>query len=228
MSVFQNRISLCGSIFTKTRFNLDDIFQQFVTGLRQTSIIEFIAVITGIVSVWFSRKENILVYPTGLINTIIYIYLSIKGHLLGEASVNIYYTVMSIYGWILWSKKDESKHAVVIIKHSSAKEWAMHLLFFATFYIGIYLALSYLKKEFAPGAIPAADAFASATAYTGMWLMAKKKVESWYWWILTNIASIPLYFIKGYVFTSFQFLVLLIMAFAGLAAWHKKATYARS
>jgi nicotinamide mononucleotide transporter len=179
--MFQNRISLCGSIFTKTRFNLDDIFQQFFTGLRQTSIIEFIAVITGIVSVWFSRKENILVYPTGLINTIIYIYLSIKGHLLGEASVNIYYTIMSIYGWILWSKKDESNHTVVIIKNSSVKEWAMHLLFFLIFYIGIYLALSYLKKEFAPGAIPAADAFASATAYTGMWLMAKKKVESWYW-----------------------------------------------
>ncbi len=104
----------------------------------------------------------------------------------------------------------------------------MHLLFFAAFYFAIYLALSYLKKEFASGAIPAADAFASATAYTGMWLMAKKKVESWYWWILTNIASIPLYFVKGYVFTSFQFLVLLIMAFAGLVSWQKKANYARS
>ncbi len=207
---------------------MDDIFHQFVTGLRQTSLIEFIAVIAGIVSVWFSRKENILVFPTGLINTIIYIYLSIKGHLLGEASVNIYYTIMSIYGWILWSRKDESKHSIIIIKHSSLKEWAMHLLFFAVFYFAIYLALSYLKKEFASGAIPAADAFASATAYTGMWLMAKKKVESWYWWILTNIASIPLYFVKGYVFTSFQFLVLLIMAFAGLVSWQKKANYARS
>jgi nicotinamide mononucleotide transporter len=207
---------------------LNDTFHQLVTGLQQTSLLEFIAVISGIISVWFSRKENILVYPTGLINTIIYIFLSLKGHLLGEASVNIYYTVMSIYGWILWSKKDESNHALVIIKHSTVKEWVTHLLFFSTFYIGIYLALSYLKKEFAPGAIPAADAFASATAYTGMWLMAKKKVESWYWWILTNVASIPLYYAKGYVFTSFQFLVLLIMAFAGLVSWHKKANHARS
>jgi nicotinamide mononucleotide transporter len=207
---------------------LNDIFHQFITGLRQTSLLEFIAVITSIVSVWFSSKENILVYPIGLIGNIIYVYLSVIGHLLGEASVYIYYTIISIYGWLLWSKKDESKHAVVIIKHSSLKEWSIHLLFFATLYIGIYLALSYLKKEFAPGAIPAADAFASATAYTGMWLMAKKKVESWYWWILTNLASIPLYFVKGYVFTSFQFLVLLVMAFAGLASWHKKAKYARS
>ncbi len=212
----------------KKVIHLSETLQQFTTGLKQTSFPEFIAVIAGIVSVWFSRKENILVYPTGLVNTIIYIYLSIEGHLLGEASVNIYYTIMSIYGWILWSKKDESQHAVVIVKHSSLREWVLHLLFFAAFYITIFSALSYLKKEFAPGAIPAADAFASATAYTGMWLMARKKVESWYWWILTNLASIPLYFYKGYVFTSFQFLVLLIMAFAGLSSWHKKAKYAGS
>jgi nicotinamide mononucleotide transporter len=215
-------------IFTKTGIELTDLFEQFITGLRQTSLIEFIAVISGLISVWFSFKENILVYPTGLINTVVYIYLSVNGGLLGEASVNIYYTIMSVYGWILWAKKDESQHAVVIIKHSTFKEWMIQLLFFATFYIGIFLALSYLKKSFAPGAIPAADALASASAYTGMWLMAKKKVESWYWWIVTNTASIPLYFIKGYVFTSFQFVILLIMAFAGLVAWHKKAKYARS
>ena len=206
---------------------MSDILHQFITGLKQTSFLEFVAVICGIVSVWFSRKENILVYPIGLVNTVIYIYISIKGNLFGEASVNVYYTIMSVYGWMLWSKKDESKHAVLVIKRSSLKEWIGHLAFFATFYVSIFLALSYLQKEFAPGAIPAADAFASATAYTGMWLMAQKKVESWYWWILTNIASIPLYFVKGYVFTSFQFIILLVMAFAGLMAWHKKATDAR-
>ena len=76
-------------------------------------------------------------------------------------------------------------------------------MFFAVLNIAIYFALSYLKKAFAPGAIPAADTFALATAYTGILLMARKTVESWYWWIITNIASIPLYSIKGYVFTSF-------------------------
>ena len=182
----------------------------------------------GIVSVWFSRKENIWVYPTGIINTVIYIFLSIKGNLFGEASVNIFYTIMSIYGWILWTRKDDRNERVLIIKHSTIKEWVYQLLFFAVLYVAIYLALSYLKTDFAPGAIPAADAFASASAYTGMLLMARKKVESWYWWIVTNIASIPLYFIKGYVFTSFQFIVLLIMAFAGLVTWHRKARYARS
>jgi nicotinamide mononucleotide transporter len=206
---------------------LANIFQQFLAGIQQTTLLEFVAVTSGIVSVWFSRKENILVYPTGLLNTVIYIYLSLEGNLFGEASVNIYYTIMSIYGWVLWSKKDETNHTILVVKNSTVKEWLVQFLFFASFYLGIFLALLYLKKEFAPGAIPAVDAFASATAYTAMWLMAKKKVESWYWWILTNIASIPLYFVKGYVFTSFQFLVLLIMAFAGLLSWQKKAKYAR-
>ena len=97
------------------------------------------------------------------------------------------------------------------------------LLFFLFFYTSIFIALTYLKKSFAEGAIPWADAFASATAFTGMWLMTKKKVESWYWWIATNIASIPLYFVKGYVFTSVYYFVLLVFAFWGLAEWKKRA-----
>jgi nicotinamide mononucleotide transporter len=96
------------------------------------------------------------------------------------------------------------------------------VLFFAAFYTGIFLILTYVKQSFAPGAIPWADAFASATAYTGMWLMAKKKVESWYWWIATDFASIPLYFVKGYVFTSVYYFILLIMAFFGLMEWMRR------
>jgi nicotinamide mononucleotide transporter len=87
----------------------------------------------------------------------------------------------------------------------------------------LYTALYYSKASFAPGAIPWADALSSAAAYTGMWLMAKKKVESWYYWIATNIFSIPLYFVKGSVFTSVQFYVLLMLAIAGLIEWRKKA-----
>jgi nicotinamide mononucleotide transporter len=202
---------------------VQDIVQQFISSLRETRLNEFIAVIFGIASVWFSKKENILVYPIGLVNTILYVYISIEGHLFGEASVNLYYTIVSIYGWVLWAKKDKTKQTVLRITRSSGKEWLFQILFFLAFYIIIFLCLSYLKKEFAPGALPAPDAFASATAFTGMWLMARKKVESWYWWIATNIASIPLYFVKGYAFTSFYYLVLLLLAVAGLLEWKKKA-----
>jgi nicotinamide mononucleotide transporter len=199
------------------------LYQSFLDGLLQTSALEFIAVLAGIASVWFSKKEHILVYPVGLINTIIFVYISIKGHLLGEASVNIYYTFMSIYGWWLWTRKNDKQQTILQIQFSTNKELLQQLLFFAVFYIVLYTALYYAKASFAQGAIPWADALSSAAAYTGMWLMAKKKVESWYWWIATNICSIPLYFVKGYVFTSVQFAVLLVLAIAGLIEWRKKA-----
>jgi nicotinamide mononucleotide transporter len=191
--------------------------------MRQTTLLEYIAVVSGIASVWYSRKESILVYPVGLLSTTIYIYLSFKGSLYGEASVNFYYTIMSIYGWLLWAKKDRQNHHVVTITTADKKEWMVHLLFFAFCYITIFLALTYLKRNFSPGAIPWADAFASATAFTGMWLMAKKKVESWYWWIATDFASVPLYFVKDFVFTSVYYFVLLVFAFWGLIEWQRRS-----
>jgi len=202
---------------------IQQIWEQFIEGMKNTTWLEYIAVFAGIASVWYSRVENILVYPVGLINTIIYVWLSVKGELLGEASVNLYYTIMSIYGWLLWTKKDKEQHAIIHVKFSDHRWWLYQLAFFAAFYVTIFISLTYLKRSFAPGAIPWADAFASATAFTGMWLMTKKKVESWYWWIATNIASIPLYFVKQYVFTSVYYLVLLIMAVWGLMEWRKRA-----
>jgi nicotinamide mononucleotide transporter len=199
-----------------------DLFHQFLLDLKNTGWLEFIAVLSGIVSVWYSRCEDILVYPTGLINTLAYVWLSFHSSLFGEASVNLYYTVLSIYGWILWAKKDQQHRVVLHITKSSRKELVQQFAFFGTGYALMFFALTFLKRGFAPMAIPWADAFASATAYTGMWLMTKKKVESWHWWIATNIASIPLYFVKHYVFTSVYYIVLLILAVAGLVEWSKK------
>ena len=199
-----------------------EIYQQFIADMHNTTWYEYVAVFAGIISVWYSRRENILVYPIGLINTIIYIYISINGNLLGEATVNLYYTVMSIIGWAMWLKKDTRQETVLHITRSNQKEWLQQLGFFSFFYLSIFFALTYFKKQFFDGVIPWADAFASATAFTGMWLMTKKKVESWYWWIATNIASIPLYFVKHYVFTSVYYLVLLVMAVFGLLEWIKR------
>jgi len=199
-----------------------EIYRQFIADIGNTRWFEYLAVFSGVISVWYSRKENVLVYPLGLVNTIIYIYISFNGHLLGEATVNFYYTIMSIVGWYMWSKKDTANKAVLHITTSTTKEWLTHLSFFAILYLLFFGALIYFKKMFFDGVIPWADAFASATAFTGMWLMVKKKIESWYWWIATNIASIPLYFVKHYVFSSVYYLVLLIMAVFGLLSWLKK------
>ncbi|MEX1203377.1 MAG: nicotinamide riboside transporter PnuC [Ferruginibacter sp.] len=197
-------------------------WEQFFGQIKQTGWIEFIAVIAGIVSVWCSRRESILLYPIGLINTTFYVYISIDGSLPGEASVNLYYTIMSIYGWIWWSKKDTSKQLVLHITGSTKAEWKKQLLFFVSIYLVLFFALRFLKTNFAPDAIPWADAFASASAYTGMWLMARKKTESWIWWIITNIASIPLYYTKGFAFTSVYYIILLGMAIAGFIEWKKR------
>ena len=210
-----------------TQISLHEVWEQFVTGMIQTSLLEYVAVVAGIVSVWYSRKENILVYPIGLISTVIYVYLSFKYHLIGEASVNLYYSVLSIYGWYLWALKNKQQEHVLHITFSSRRQWLLQLGFFLLLYIIIYYSLIYLQGAFYPGVIPWGDAFASATAYTGMWLMARKKVESWYWWIATNVASIPLYFVKGLVFTSVFYFVLLLMAFWGLVEWQRRAKLAK-
>src|SRR5512141_1552593 len=125
---------------------MQDFFEKFILQVQQTSLIEYIAVVTGIASVFFSKKENILVYPVGLINTIIYVFISFEGSLFGEASVNFYYTVMSIYGWILWAKRDKQHQIVLHITNSTFKEWMQQLLFFAFFYVTIFFSLTWAKN----------------------------------------------------------------------------------
>ena len=194
-----------------------NVFQQFVSEIQQTTLLEFLGVVFGIGSVFFSRKENILVYPVGMVSTVIFIYLYIIHGLYADASVNFYYTVMSVIGWIMWSRKKEGSEILHITK-SNKKEWIQSIIFFIICWIILFVVL----KNFTDSTVPQADAFASAAAFTGMWLMNKKKVENWIWWIITNIASIPLNYYKGLAFTSFQYIVLLVLAIAGLKEWTKK------
>ncbi|MFZ9261754.1 MAG: nicotinamide riboside transporter PnuC [Chitinophagaceae bacterium] len=188
-----------------------------------TQLLEIIAILSGIISVWFSRKENIWVYPSGLIGTALYVFISIEGDLYGEATVNLYYTIMSIYGWYNWLRKDTALKPIVHIRFSNKHDWRNQIIFFIATYCIIYTSLYFIKQYFNPGAIPWADALASASAFTAMWLMTRKKVESWIWWIITNLASIPLYYVKGYTFTSVYYSILLLMAIAGFIEWRKKA-----
>ena len=200
---------------------MHDLYHQFITDIRQTSWLEAIAVITGIASVIYSRMENILVYPVGMVSTAISIYLYITHGLYADASVNFYYTVMSIIGWILWAQKKEGKTLLKITK-SNKKDWRNALLFFTACWIILYFAL----KKFTDSTVPQADAFTSAAAFTGMWLMNKKKLENWTWWIITDLASVPLNFYKHLVFLSFQYGVFLVLAVMGYISWRKKLAHA--
>jgi len=194
-----------------------ELISKFTLGIQQTSFLEFVAVLFGIISVLYSRKENILVYPTGIINTVLYTWFCFGWWgLYAEGSLNIYYTVMSVYGWYVWTKKSNNK--TIEITENTKNDW----LFCNVFFIVSWCILLVVLKKYTSSTVPMADSFASAAAYTGMWQMARKKIENWLWWILTNMASIPLYFYKGAVFTSFQYLVFLILAIAGYLEWRKK------
>lgn len=199
---------------------MQEIYELFIEGLRSTTWLEFIAVIFGVASVIFSRMENILVYPTGLINTILYTYFCFFWWgLYAEGSLNFYYTAMSIYGWVLWSQRSKgTRQKKLRITKSSGREWLVAMIFF----IAAWTILYFVLKTYTNSTVPWGDSLASASAYTGMWLMARKKLENWLWWILTNIASIPLYFYKGAVFTSVQYLVFLVLAVLGYITWQKK------
>ena len=200
---------------------MQQIISQFINGIHQTGWLEFIAVVTGVASVIFSRKENILVYPVGMISTGIFIWLYITHGLYADASVNFYYTVMSIIGWVMWSKKTDGKTALIITA-SSNRDWKNSFIFFLICWAILFLLLSH----FTDSTVPIADSFTSAAAFTGMWLMNKKKLENWTWWIITDLASIPLNFYKHLVFTSFQYLVFLILAVMGYITWRKKIVHA--
>ena len=194
-----------------------EIVRQFVEGMKGTTWPEYVAVIFGITSVLYSRKENILVYPTGIVNTVLYTWFCFSWWgLYAEGSLNFYYTIMSIYGWYIWTRKKEGK--VLPITFNDRTDWFISISFFIISWAVLYIVL----KNYTDSTVPWGDSFASAAAYTGMWQMARKKIENWIWWIITNLASIPLYFYKGAVFTSFQYVVFLILAGLGLYTWIKK------
>lgn len=117
-------------------------------------LLELTAIFSGIISVWFSRKESIWVYPSGLIGTILYVYLSFKGDLFGEAAVNLYYTIMSIYGWYNWLRRNNEQLHIVQIQYATSKEWKQQLAFFVSIYLIIFFSLSYVQKAFAPEPFP--------------------------------------------------------------------------
>jgi nicotinamide mononucleotide transporter len=208
---------------TSSAFNLrEQILRPFYYDIKRTSILEFIALLAMLISIWFSYKENIYVYPMGLISIVIYIFLFFDQGLPVDAGINFYYAIMGIYGWVLWTKRDKKKHRIIRITSSTKKELLIQLAFFAVAFLLIFIASSYLKKYFAPTNISLASALSIATAFTAMWLMVNKKVENWYWWIISGLISIFLCFTKHFIFIGFYYCLLLAMAVLGLNQWKKK------
>lgn len=195
----------------------DLLFQQYSDYQTLDISLEIIAVVFGILSVWFSKKNNILVYPTGMISTSIFTYLLFKWSLLGDMMINAYYFMMSIYGWYIWTRK-VNNIVTPISKVSSPEKITSLIIFFCSlsFVYGIY---NYFDKW--GSYISYIDNFTTAIFFVAMWLMANRKIESWIFWIIGNIISIPLYFYKGLTFTSIQYIIFTVIAISGYYTWKK-------
>ena len=181
-------------------------------------VLELIAILLGLLSVWYAKKNTVWVYPTGMISTAIFVYLLLKWALLGDMIINAYYFVMSVYGWYYWSKKEEE---VIVhpITSTSKKEVKTALLFFVAsifFVFWVYQAFDKWKDWTAY-----VDTFTTAIFFVGMGLMARRKIEHWLFWIVGDIISIPLYFYKGLTLTSFQYIIFTLIAIYGYRSWKK-------
>ena len=195
----------------------DLLFQQYSGYQTLDILLEIIAVVFGILSVWFSKKNNILVYPTGMISTSIFTYLLFKWSLLGDMMINAYYFMMSIYGWYIWTRKVNNIFTPISKVSSPEKITSLIIFFFSlSFVYGIY---NYFDKW---GSYTSyIDNFTTAIFFVAMWLMANRKIENWIFWIIGNIISIPLYFYKGLTFTSIQYIIFTVIAISGYYTWKK-------
>ncbi len=202
---------------------MHDIYSLFLENVQQTSILEVIAVVFGLISVWFAKKVNILVFPTGITSTVIYIYICYFAQLYADMAINLFYTGMSIYGWYIWTRKDINKKPRPIRWNTKKEQWLGIAGVFVFFWIilGLLFVFKHDDSEYINSSIPYIDAFTTSIFFVGMWFMARKKIENWIYWIIGDLISVPLYFYKGLVFTSFQFLVFLILAVLGLMQWIK-------
>ncbi len=196
----------------------DFLFQQYQDYPTLFIVLELIAVIFGFLSVWFSKQENILVYPTGIVSTVIFVYLLWQWQLLGDMMINFYYSTMSIYGWYVWTRKIDAIHFIPITK-TTPNEHLWSILIFAGTWLFTFGIYEYFDKWTDWTAY--VDTLTTAIFFVGMWLMARKKLENWIYWIIGDIISVPLYFYKGLTFTSIQYFLFTIIAFYGYRAWKR-------
>jgi nicotinamide mononucleotide transporter len=197
---------------------IDFLFSQYYNSQPIDIFLEIVAILFGLVSVLFAKKNNILVFPTGIISTILFVYLLNKWGLVGDMLINVYYTTMSVYGWYVWSRKKEDQLEFPI-STIEMKDIYYGIIIFTITIAFVVLVYKYFDKFTHWTAY--VDTFTTGIFFVGMWLMAKRKLENWILWIIGDLVSVPLYFYKGYTFTSVQYLIFTIIAFYGYQEWKK-------
>ena len=193
-------------------------FEQYAAYETIDIVLEIIAVVFGFLSVWFSKQNKIWVFPTGMISTSIFVYLLLKWSLLGDMMINGYYFIMSVYGWYVWTRKIDDTQVTPISKINFKEKKISVAIFFATL---LFVFVIYKTFDKWSDWVAYADTITTAIFFVGMWLMAKRKIENWIFWIIGDIISVPLYLYKGFTFTSFQYLGFTFIAIFGYLAWKK-------
>lgn len=201
---------------------MNDLLDFFINAYKTTPsyqiVLEAIAFVFGIVSVWFAKHENILVYPTGIICTIITVYLLYINEYFGDMMMNFYYSIMSIYGWYNWSRKKGNDYVVPISRTNTKEKLIGVALFLATMVVTYFVYKGFNYKLQIPNYI---DIVTSGIFFTAMWYMATKKLENWTLWIIGNLITIPLYAYRGLGMLSLQYLIFTILAIQGYLQWKK-------
>jgi nicotinamide mononucleotide transporter len=197
----------------------DFFFEQYATYPTHEIVLEVTAIFFGLLSVWFAKKDNIWVFPTGIINTAIYVYLLWKWSLLGDMMINFYYVMMSIYGWYHWTRKKDDVTQFPISRMTLSEKKGSIIIFLLTILFVVAVYTFFDKFTHWTSYI---DTLVTGIFFVGMWLMAKRKIENWILWIIGDIISIPMYFFKGYSFTSLQYFIFTIIAIYGYIEWKKK------
>jgi len=196
----------------------DFLFGQYAQYETLDIVLELLAAVFTILSVWYSKRNNVLVFPTGMVCTAIFVYLLLKWELLGDMMINAYYFVISIYGWYVWTRKVDDTHVTPITRTSKKEKYYSVLIFLATF-VFVYIIYSVFDKFNHWTAY--VDTLTTAIFFVGMWLMAKRKIENWIYWIVGDIITVPLYFYKGLTFSSILYFILTIIAIFGYLSWKK-------
>ncbi len=198
---------------------LDIFFSPYSEYTFLNIFLESMGVFFGFLSVWFSKQNNVLVYPTGMISTSIFVYLLYSWDLIGDMLINGYYFIISIYGWFYWSqtKNGETLNKIAIMNKGDKITVIILFILALIFVFYIYTLFDKLNSI-----VAIVDTITTAIFFSAMWLMAKRKLENWIFWIIGDILSIPLYFYKGLVLTSFQYLVFTLIAIVGYYSWEKE------
>ena len=196
----------------------ESLFAQYATYQSLDITLEITGVVFGLLSVWLAKKNHIGVFPTGMISTSIYVYLLLKWGLVGDMLINAYYFGMSVYGWVIWTQVNDQQQTTPISRINK-QEWRYLLLLLVGslgFVYGVYQLFGLWNSSTA-----VIDTLTTAIFFSGMWLMALRKIENWIFWIVGDIISVPLYLFKGFSFTSLQYLIFTFIAIYGYLEWKK-------